>query len=267
GNYGYVGFGTNNETEFSDLYQYDPSTNSWTQQASLGIGMQYPLNFVINNIAYVGMGFSASKDSVVNRLYAFNPKTDGWIQTRAFPGVPRLNGIGFSAGNKGYVGLGFGQINGAQGPLLNDIWQYDPATDSWTQKTSFPGSIIPSYPAVFMIDSLSFIAGTTWSSSFTFSNLLWEYNTVTDVWTQKNNFPGETAVQANAMDINNTGYLLSGGENWKYNQASDSWTQLPFFTQRLAGSAFAIGNYGYFGLGYGFPGPMNTDLWQFTPGQ
>ena len=24
-------------------------------------------------------------------------------------------------------------------PLLNDFWQYDPGTDAWTQKASFPG--------------------------------------------------------------------------------------------------------------------------------
>src|ERR1700683_3256055 len=29
GNYGYIGFGTDNGSDYSDLYQYDPSSNSW----------------------------------------------------------------------------------------------------------------------------------------------------------------------------------------------------------------------------------------------
>ena len=38
----------------------------------------------------------------------------------------------FSIGSKGYIGTGYGG-------LRNDFWEYDPATNAWTQKADFAG--------------------------------------------------------------------------------------------------------------------------------
>ena len=47
----------------------------------------------------------------------------------------RRHAVGFSIGNKGYVGTGYdNNIN-----YHNDFWEYDPATDTWTQKANFGG--------------------------------------------------------------------------------------------------------------------------------
>lgn len=62
---------------------------------------------------------------------------DLWVQRANLPSIGRHGGIGFNIGNKGYVGLG--QINsGPQGDWeMNDMWQYDPASNSWSQVDSF----------------------------------------------------------------------------------------------------------------------------------
>ncbi|HVW59646.1 MAG TPA: kelch repeat-containing protein, partial [Puia sp.] len=65
GGYGYIGSGTEDGvTPLADFYKYDPSTNSWSQIASLGDGSQtYPrfdaAAFSFDNSAFVLTGTDA----------------------------------------------------------------------------------------------------------------------------------------------------------------------------------------------------------------
>ena len=56
-----------------------------------------------------------------------------WNAKANLTGVGRLHAVGFSIGSKGYIGTGLG----ASSVELADFWEYDPATDSWTQKANF----------------------------------------------------------------------------------------------------------------------------------
>ncbi len=67
---------------------------------------------------------------------------DTWVQKADFGGTPRAEAVGFSIGNKGYIGTGNGE--GGEG---KDFWQYDPATDTWTQKADFGGGLETIPPA------------------------------------------------------------------------------------------------------------------------
>ena len=63
-----------------------------------------------------------------------------WWEKRAdFGSNARHRGTGLSIGNKGYFGLG--HYNGA-GPniVMSDWWEYDPATNSWSQKADYIGN-------------------------------------------------------------------------------------------------------------------------------
>jgi hypothetical protein len=61
-----------------------------------------------------------------------------WKQLETFPGVGRVRAFGFTIGNKGYI-LGGNAASGFNLRLLNDFWEYDPATDKWTRKADYPG--------------------------------------------------------------------------------------------------------------------------------
>src|SRR5438874_2713322 len=63
-----------------------------------------------------------------------------WTQKANFGGSARFGAVGFSIGIKGYIGTG---INGSCCPfnVLKDIWEYDPTTDTWTQKADFGGGL------------------------------------------------------------------------------------------------------------------------------
>src|SRR5204863_10183419 len=54
----------------------------------------------------------------------FDPIANTWSQKTDFGGNERENAVGFSIGNKGYLGTGFDAI----APFLDDFWEYTPAT-------------------------------------------------------------------------------------------------------------------------------------------
>ena len=68
---------------------------------------------------------------------------------------PRLDAVGFSIGSKGYIGTGL-PISG----FVKDFWEYDPATNTWTQKADFGGTARHSAVG-FSIGSKGYI-GTGW---------------------------------------------------------------------------------------------------------
>src|ERR1039457_5533181 len=94
----------------------------------------------------VFLNFSILTDTCL----AQSPNT--WVQKANFGGAARLWAVGFSIGNKGYIGTG----EDMGGTDYRDFWQYNITTNSWTQKANFGG--IARYRAVgFSIGSKGYI--------------------------------------------------------------------------------------------------------------
>ena len=62
-----------------------------------------------------------------------------WTKKADFPSSSRFYGVGFSIGEKGYYGMGQKQVSLFSYKVYNDFWEYDPANNTWTQKSDFPG--------------------------------------------------------------------------------------------------------------------------------
>ena len=58
-----------------------------------------------------------------------------WSKRASIGGSKRERGISFSIGSRGYAGLGQDTLNN----MISDFWEFDPGTNSWTQKASFTG--------------------------------------------------------------------------------------------------------------------------------
>ena len=85
----------------------------------------------------------------------FSKKDEVWVQKASFGASGRHGAVGFSIGNKGYIGLG--QINSGPGIAdFHDIWEFDPASNSWTQKADYPG-VFTSYAGAFAYETEAFI--------------------------------------------------------------------------------------------------------------
>lgn len=146
-----------------------------------------------------------------------------WTQRATIPAVGRHRASGCAVHNRGYIGLG--HINNMTGEVIyDDWWEYDPATDSWTQRASFPMG--PRYHAVaFGLGNYAY-AGTG-SGMMGDSDDMWRYDPATNTWTQMAPVPGGARSGAVAFVINGKGYVCNGDfqtDLEEYNPTTNTWT-------------------------------------------
>lgn len=193
---------------------------------------------------------------------------DMWEQKANFAGAGRHRAAAFSIGQKGY--LGFGHVNAIINIDYADFWEYDPATDSWTQKADFGGGK-RYHNLVFSVGNKGY-AGLGRDASGTTPNDMWEYDPITNIWTQLNDYPGTGRTGPVAFVINDVAYAglgvgdIGGFDNslFRYDPSNDSWATMANFpgNARNTGVAFAIESKGYVGTGDGSFGTGN-DFWEY----
>ncbi|WP_281237994.1 Kelch repeat-containing protein [Flavobacterium praedii] len=146
--YGAVGFQVGGKAFFGtgydgnylkDFYQYNATDNTWTQVNGFsGNKRRNATVFVINDIAYLGTGLNSGVNQV--DFWAFDPITDVWTRKRDLDddgtdhdaySIKRANASSFSINSLGYITCG---------ESGRTIWEYNPKTDIWKEKTSLEGS-------------------------------------------------------------------------------------------------------------------------------
>lgn len=276
GNKGYIGTGSDGNLTYNDFWEFDPATNAWTQKANFaGASRASATGFSIGSKGYIGLGgySDSTTDYYYTDFWEYDPATNTWIQKANFP-TGRHLAIGFSIGNKGYIGTGRGG-NYPNHILYNDLWEYDVSTDIWTQKADFAGTARWGATG-FSIDDKGYIA-TGLDVIGSRKKDLWEYDPAINSWTQKANFPGTRRWLATGCRIGNKVYYGTGTNDlnryndfWEYDPSVDTWTQKANFggTERSAAVAFSIGSKAYIGSGTGsnFPAYFYyNDLWEYSP--
>lgn len=188
----------------------------------------------------------------------------------------RYGAVGFSIGDKGYIGTGYGYVKNVFG-LKKDFWEYNPATDSWTQKADFGGAA-RQYAVGFSIGTKGYIGTGVTSGSVAVKDF-WEYNPATNKWVKKNDFGGVARGCAVGFSISNKGYIGTGQGNkinlkdfWEYNPATGLWVQIADFPgiARYAAAGFSIGSKGYIGTGINYVSSTEftwfSDFYEYDPG-
>ncbi|HNW70240.1 MAG TPA: kelch repeat-containing protein [Bacteroidales bacterium] len=251
------------------------SQGYWTQKADFGGTQKYwAVGFSINGKGYAGLGrgdgFSNSSD-----LWEYNPVTNAWTQKTSFPGGARYSSHVFVINNKAYFvsGAYWSGISGDYTPY-NDVWEYNPATDTWLQKNNFPG------PGRHDAFAFSF-AGKGYicfgqDDNQVRLNDLWEYNPSTDNWTQKANFPGTARSGGIQFGFQRFGYIglgrddndVSLGDIWRYDCSQNTWAQMDSFpaASRTSASTFVTDYRAYVVCGYNFQtSSYPHELWEYDP--
>lgn len=180
--------------------------------------------------------------------------------------APRQYATAFSIGSKGYLGLGFDGCCNA----LADFWEFDPATNSWTQKADFAGA--PRWGAAcFSVGGKGYV-GTGRNVSATMFTDFWEYDPTSNLWTQKNDFAGGLRRGAIGLTIDGIGYMGLGWNGsypfkdfYKYDASTDSWTAMADFagSRRYYPAGFSIGTMGYVGTGFDSSSLGTNDFWSY----
>ena len=187
-----------------------------------------------------------------------------WIRLSDLDGLARSDAVGFSIGNKGYIGTGYEGDD-----RLVDFWEYDISKDSWTQKADFPG-IARNSAVGFSTDSKGYV-GTGFDGKNKLNDF-YEYDPSTNVWTKKSDFPGSARYAAVGMSINNKGYIGTGFDGnytkdfWEYDPGTDIWAQKTSIggSKRKDAACFVISGKGYIVTGTD-NGTYESDLWVYDP--
>jgi len=130
--------------DFAHPFEYDPNANSWAIKSAT-----YPDNQVSDMACgiltdagtpyiYCVGGSAGGQTTATARVFRYNPVTDT-IEGIASPWPGDFDGITLPGGfavfnNKLYILGGF-RINTA---MTNQIWEFDPTSNSWLQRTSLP---------------------------------------------------------------------------------------------------------------------------------
>ena len=135
-------FGTGYDGNYlKDFYQYNPSTDTWTQSSGFGGDKRRNATvFVINDKAYFGTGIS--NNVLQYDFWEFDGTTEVWTKKRDINNgdedeynedyaLLRANASSFVINGLGYLVCGDNSTS---------VWQYNPTTDLWTEKTSLEAS-------------------------------------------------------------------------------------------------------------------------------
>ena len=247
--------------------------NYWIKKADFaGLKRERAVAFVIDGKGYVGTGVDTA-EAVKKDFWAYDPSTNAWTQVADLGGVARRNAVAFSINNIGYVGTGMSNAQSILGTTLADFWSYNPLTNTWTQKSNYPGNFGQGiyFSTAFSINGNGYICGGK-KGPANYSDELWEYKASTDTWSQKTAFPGGVRYQLASFAIDGKAYVGLGidldvfrKDIWEYNPATNSWMQKSDFlgSERGAVSTFAFNYRGFVCLGG--DGGYKKDVWEYNP--
>ena len=223
--------------------------------------------FLIGDLAYFGTGITPWFAPLGN-FYGLNLQNDTWFSIASLPsGKERQYASGFSGNQLGFV---FGGYNGTN--FLNDLWQFDPISNSWIEMTPIP-AVGRSGAACFVLNDTAYIIGGKTANNSAIDDV-WAYAILTDSWVQKNDLPNGNRWRASAATLNNNGYLIFGrdetngfhNELLAYNQNSDLWSQISTFPYigRSHAALLSVGEDLIVCFGGDSLNTYHNDLWSYS---
>lgn len=262
----YVGAGVLGTTFYRDLWEYSPQTDTWTQKALYGgTARVSAVAFSVGGVGFLGLG-QLGNGNASTVLYAYDVASNSWVRFSDFPvAAGRYEAATFVANNRAYVTCGTdGRFN------YRDCWEFNPLTDTWTQKADFGGTERV-YPSAFSLNGQGYVGlGANIGRFFD----VWRYMPTTNAWTRRADFPGGGRSAAVGFALGNVGFFSTGFNGsavfrdlWEYNPATDAWTQRTPFggVASNAGVAAVVGNRAYMGLGADANNVALSSWYEYTP--
>jgi N-acetylneuraminic acid mutarotase len=225
------GSGTSPTNILRGVYAYNTTSNVWSVKGvfpdsgrAVGIGLS------VGDKGYFGLGSTNNPSQAIldNSFYEYNAATDHWTKMADFPGVGRQFAFGFVLNNKIIIGGGYD----ASYNYLNDLWEYDPSSDNWTQlnafMSAFPLGIVGSVG--FSIQQHGYIACGSLGSNTVFSKLIYEYDPINKdfIESSSNNMPiNEGRKQVCAFGLGDKGYVIGGWNSSLFKGYNDVYEFTP----------------------------------------
>jgi N-acetylneuraminic acid mutarotase len=230
--------------------------------------------FAVGGKGYICCGRTDWEIGYLNETWCYDVQDSTWTRVSDFPGIPRYKPVGVVINGKAYVGMGaIGTHDTIQ--VQKDFWEYDPQTDTWTQKASFPGvgSNDLTYGVVngFLYTAMGYDGKSR-------SDETWKYDPIADAWTKLPDCPTSYSVPAFFV-LGDYFYVGTGfqGRNirtfYRYNTLKDKWFDSASAPNlRMLSNGLAVNGKGYVMLGRFWNGTENngrllSDIIEYDPAE
>ncbi len=253
----------------------------WERRSDFdGVARAQACGFTIGEKGYLCCGYTMKKH--LKDMWVYDTEHDYWMQCASMPdeAPARKDAVAFAVNGKGYVTTG----GTTEAPYYyKDTWEYDPDTDSWTQKDDFMGTA--------RIDALAFsikgygYVGTGYDDNYLKDIYRFDPSAPAgSQWQIVNGYGGTKRRRGSAFVIDNAAYICLGSNNssyvydfWKFD--GTTWKQLRDISNtdddndydddynivRESAVTFVIDGKGYVALGTS--GSLRTDYWVYYPEQ
>jgi hypothetical protein len=160
---------------------------------------------------------------------SFKTRPGTWKKLSDFAGAGLVHATGFSINNKGYV------VGG------NQVWEYNPDTDSWSKKNDAPFSV--EGPTSFVINNTGYV----------YCNSLWRYISNSDSWEAVTTTSYKGCKGISSFVLNGKAYIGSGIINLnqsfvEWDPATGNWTNPNYYLlspNRSYAACFSLNNKSY----------------------
>ncbi|PWT72514.1 MAG: galactose oxidase [Bacteroidetes bacterium] len=285
GEFAYVGTGidfSHPNSRISAMYQFDPSGNGgWQEIANFpGSPRSSAVGFSVLMKGYIATGFDGERP--LNDCWEYDPQTNKWQQKSSIGNssadFARYDAIGFGIGDLGYITTG----NTGSG-WLEDLWQYDPASDTWTERRGSGKKRSSSICFVYNGKAYIFCGtnngkllndGWLYDPSLPDSSAWQSLNHITNFTNQSFDDSYSDIVRSNgvAFIVKDKGYLTTGNagslnaSTWEYDFGNDLWQpKTPFYGSAREGAVgFTVQNRGFVTTGFSGTSAYD-DTWEFRP--
>ena len=243
-------------------FMYDPSTDKWdTNKTCVPTPRGFLTSAVVDNKIYViGGGYPDS----TNKNEVYDPASDTWTTKKEMIN-PRL-------GMRAAVVDGIIYIFGGNYNERN-CHAYDPATNSWVEKTPIPSDGPRGVLSVTDCNGLIYVFGGSDEKWGAYSTV-YAYDPKTDTYSQKKNMPTPRYAFQTFL-VNGKIYALGGSNEWGtsltkvevYDPATDTWETKPKMPKYVAWFAGAVVNDKIYVIG-GTPDWGMTSyhsVWEYDP--
>lgn len=197
----------------SDMWEYSPTTDTWSQVADYPAGNREGADgFGDGTRGYLAFGTQFIQ--FTNTVYEYIPITNTWEQKTSCP-APFAYSHGFTLNGKYYIGPENGN---------NKVYAYDFQSDVWSEVAPFPGQDRRAQVA-FSANGKGYIG----MGMYVFGSVIgdfFSYDPVTDTWEEIASM-NTLSDQSCATSINDVGYVFNVGQNgknvYKYDAILNEW--------------------------------------------
>jgi len=190
--------------------RYDPVANSWTplpdmpQAAIMAVAVYYPPT----NKIYVFGGGDADAGTNYNITRIYDIAGNSWTTGTNMPDVHSFMSGGYVP-DTGMIYILSGYNTGTVDSAQPNTWQYDPATDTWTDLTGTAPYPHPAGGFAYgVINGKLYTAGGRDALNLVINDT-WEYDPVANTYTQRTDEPG-------TFENNVSGSAAASGSLWVF---------------------------------------------------